>query len=367
MTAKKLTACVVGGGMGGQLSLNALAASDCFELVGAADLREDVRAQLAAKFPGLRTYPDHQTLFRECPTDVVCVSTYPPSHEPVTRDALAALPLKGILVEKPLGHTYASGQRILQAIRAKGLPMAVPHGMLAKRTTLEILERVHGDPQGGRGEIGDLKLVEIQCNTWDIINAGIHWLNFFVMLTHQEPVDFVMALCDASTRTYRDGMQVETAAVTYAQTRSGIRVVMNTGDDVMINEPGQPGQPKHMFLFRLIGTLGQIEFYGWESPYRLLNAANPTGIVITPQEMPVTGHRFHLEEMARQIEAGTPNYAIPESSLKALELCEAAYISSQYGCRVKLPLETFTPPPQTDWQPGQPYAGHGGGRDGRKL
>ena len=358
MNHTKLTAAVIGGGMGGQLSLNALAASDAFELVAAADLREDVRAQLAARFPGLRTFADHQALFRDCPVDVVCVSTYPPSHEPVTMDALAMLasrPLKGILVEKPLGHTYASGQRILQAIRDKGLPMAVPHGMLAKRTTLEILARVQG------GEIGDLKLVEIQCNTWDIINAGIHWLNFFVMLTRQEPVDFVMALCDASTRTYRDGMQVETAAVTYAQTRSGIRVVMNTGDDVLINEPG------HMFLFRLVGTLGTIEFYGWESPYRLLNAAHPSGLVITPQEMPVTGHRYHLENLARHVDAGTADYSIPESSLRALELCEAAYVSSQYGCRVKLPLESFDPPPKSDWCPGQPYSGYGGGRDGRKL
>ena len=63
------------------------------------------------------------------------------------------------------------------------------------------------------------------------INAGIHWLHFFVTLTRNEPLDFVMAICDSSTRTYRDGMQVETMAITYAQTHSGIRVVMNTGDD----------------------------------------------------------------------------------------------------------------------------------------
>jgi hypothetical protein len=37
-----------------------------------------------------------------CASDVVCVSTFPPSHEEV---ALAALDLrlKGMLVEKPLG------------------------------------------------------------------------------------------------------------------------------------------------------------------------------------------------------------------------------------------------------------------------
>jgi predicted dehydrogenase len=116
------------------------------------------------------------------------------------------------------------------------------------------------------GEIGTLKLVEIQCAGWDIINAGIHWLHFFVSLTRNEPMASVMALCDASTRTYRDGMQVETIAVTYAQTQSGIRVVMNTGDYVHVNAEGKNT------LFRIIGTQGQIEFWGWENGYRLLNA-----------------------------------------------------------------------------------------------
>ena len=74
-------------------------------------------------------------------------------------------------------------------------------------------------------------MVEIQCSGWDIINAGIHWLDFFVTLDAcPEPVSYVMAACDASTRTYRDGMQVETLAVTYAQTESGVRAVMQTGD-----------------------------------------------------------------------------------------------------------------------------------------
>lgn len=92
----------------------------------------------------------------------------PPSHETVALDALALLPLAGILVEKPLGHTVASGRRILEAIKSKNLPMAVPHGLVAKRTPLEIIKQVQ------QGEIGDLKLVEIQCRKWDIINAGIH-------------------------------------------------------------------------------------------------------------------------------------------------------------------------------------------------
>ena len=97
----KLTASVVGGGSGGKLSLKALHDSDRFELVAAADLKPEVCRDLAVRYPGLRTFTSHEEMFAACPTDVVCVSTYPPTHEPIALDAMQ-LPLKGILVEKPL-------------------------------------------------------------------------------------------------------------------------------------------------------------------------------------------------------------------------------------------------------------------------
>jgi predicted dehydrogenase len=349
------TASVVGGGMGGRLSLDALTASTRYKLVAVADLRPEVCKELESKFPGLRTFTNHQQMFAEYPTDMVCVSTYAPSHEPVTMDALE-LPLKGILVEKPLGDTYATGQRILGAIQKRNLPMVVPHGLLVKAAPREIIKRVQGN------EIGELKLVEIQSAEWDIINAGIHWLNFFVTLTGLEPLESVIAQCDTSSRTYRDGMQVETIAVTYAQTKSGVRVVMQTGDYIEVNVPDKG------VLFRIIGTKGQIEFWGWEDSYHLLNSEFPNGQLFTPEESPrINNHQPHLEHLAAQIDTGKPDYRVAESSLMALALCEGAYLSSRYRCQVTFPLETFTPPVQTDWNPGEPYSGQGGGRDGRKL
>jgi predicted dehydrogenase len=345
---------VVGGGGGGRLSMNALAQSERFELVAAADINPDVCSHLQAEYQGIRTFPSHDELFKSCPTDVVCVSTWAPSHELIAMAALE-LPLKGILVEKPLGHTAESGRRIFQAVRAKRLPLAVPHGLLAKKTPLEIIGRVRA------GEIGQLKLVEIQCTRWDIINAGIHWLHFFVNLTGSEDIDYVMAACESSTRTYRDGMQVETTAVTYAQTRSGVRVVMNTGDDVSVNREGKGT------LFRIVGTAGSVEFWGWENGYLLLNEQLPAGRLIEPEEFEVTGHRRHLENLAAMIDSGEADYSIPETSLKALEMCEAAYLSSRHRCKVTFPLESFRRPAESDWDPGMPYSGTGGGRDGRKL
>lgn len=233
--------------------------------------------------------------------------------------------------------------------------MAVPHGMLQQKSTVEIIKRVKN------GDIGKLKLVEIQCSKWDIINAGIHWLNYFVNLTGLEEIDYVMAVCESSTRTYRDGMQVETTGVTYAQTKSGIRVVMNTGDNVL-TDPDVPGTP-----YRIVGSGGLIVFSGWGDSYYILNSESPSGAVVKTGNYTESGHQRHLEVMAGMIDSGLVNYDVANSSLTALELVEGAYISSRHSCKVTFPVDFFTPPGSIDWNPGMPYLGTGGGRDGRKL
>ena len=263
--SERLTASVVGCGMGGRLSLDALMASDQYELVAAADIGQVGRDSAAKDYPNLRLFADPGEMFSTCPTDVVCISTWAPSHLPLTQQALKIPGLRGLLVEKPLGDTAMVGRSILDAVQRENIPMAVPHGLLVAPHVTQIIDRVRA------GHIGELKLVEIQNNGWDIINAGIHWLNFFVALTDSQPMAFVMASCDTSTRTYRDGMQVETLGVTYAQTVSGIRVVMNTGDHVDINTPDTG------CVFRIIGSHGLIEFWAWKSAYWIVNSEFPEG------------------------------------------------------------------------------------------
>ena len=351
---KRYSASVVGGGGGGRLSLTGLAASPRFALVAAADVRPDVCAELQRLYPGIRTFATHQGMFERAPTDVVCVSTYPSSHREVTIDALK-LPLQGMLVEKPLGHTAAAGRDILSALRARKLPVAVPHGLLVAGYVLEILERVRS------GEIGQLTLVEIECSGWDLMNAGIHWLDFFVTLCAGDAVEHVLAMCDSSTRTYRDGLQVETSAVTLVQMHSGVRCVMHTGDSIKI------AREKKSTLFRIIGTQGMIEFWGWDQGYLLQNAQHPNGKLCEVPHGERTYHQRHLENLASQMDSRQPDYTIAENSLRALEICEAAYLSSRHRCKVEFPFEAFRVPAEQYWQPGEPYSGTGGGRDGRKL
>ena len=350
-----LTASVVGCGVGGRLSLDALSSSPLFRVAAAADLRPEIQTSLEREFPGVRTFGSHVELLAHCPTDVVCVSTYAPSHESIVLDALELTSLRGILVEKPLADTAAAGRRILDAIKSRNLPVVVPHGLRTRATSTEVIDRVL------RGEIGVLRSIEVQCDKWDLLNAGIHWLDFCLAATDEAPITSVLAAYDTSTRTYRDGMQAETVGVTYVENVDGVRMILQTGDFIRVNTPGKKT------LFRLTGTGGIIEFWGWEKGYSLLNAQYPGGQVIVPDEFPVSGHRRHLENLATQIRSETPDYRLPESSLTALEICEAAFLSWEHRCQVRLPLASFVRPTQSEWHPGKPYSGAGGGRDGRKL
>jgi predicted dehydrogenase len=345
---------VIGAGSGGKLSMKGAVASPRYELVAVADMSDEARAAVRAEFPGVQTFADHQSLLAECEVDVVCVSTWPPSHLPITEDALAK-GLKGIVVEKPLGDTYAAGSAVLDAVRRYGVPMVVPHGLLVADHSRKILELVLG------GAIGSLKLIEIECTSWDIINAGIHWLNFALSLLPNDRAVSVLAQCDTSTRTFRDGMQVETEAVTYVTMASGVRVVMHTGDYVPIAEP------KEAFLFRLVGSEGLLEFFGWKSAYRLMNREYPAGQYFEVPVGPRSNHQRYLELLSDQIDAGEIDLTWGERALAAVELCEAAYLSSRIGGAVKLPLSTFDAKDRPEWDAGRPYGGSGGGRDGRRL
>jgi len=351
---RRYSASVIGGGAGGRLSLDALRASDRYDTRAVADISPAAREALARDYPGIAVFDSHERMLAECPTDIVCVSTWAPSHRAITEAALE-LPLTGILVEKPLADTTADGAAILSAIRRRSLPLAVPHGLLVAAHAGEIIQRVKG------GEIGDLVLIEIQCSGWDIINAGIHWFNYAHVLNGSATAQSVMAACDTSSRTYRDGVQVETAAVTYVQASNGVRIVMNTGDYVTTTREGKDT------VFHIVGTKGMIEFWAWESAYHVVSPAHPGGLLAQVTPAPIGGHRRHLEVLAEQMEEGAVDYSIGESSLAALEMCEAAYLACKHRCKVDLPLADFTPPPASKWEPGKPYSGTGGGRDGRHL
>jgi predicted dehydrogenase len=155
-------------------------------------------------------------------------------------------------------------------------------------------------------------------------------------------------------------MQVETEAITLARTASGVRVLLNTGDHVPMSRDDT------VCLMRIVGSRGIIEYGAFEDDYVIVSPTHDRErVTVAPFE--VSGHQRHLEHLADQIENGTRDYRVPESSLQALEIVEAAYLSKRLGTAIRLPVAGPQADPGADWDPGRPYSGVGGGRNGREL
>lgn len=348
-----LTAVVIGAGTGGRLSISALLNSSAYELIGIADTDQAARGRIGDETE-VPTFSSAEDLFANTNPDVVCISTYAPSHLPLVRLALERLPVRGMLVEKPLGDSVDAGRQILELLRSRALPFVVPHGLMERAAAVEVTDQVRS------GAVGTLRVVEIECTRWDIVNAGIHWLQFFAELIRPAQADSVLAAADRSSRTFRDGMQVETEAITVAMADSGVRLLMHTGDEVRLPRDGVD------CILRMIGDDGYIEYGAHEDFYVRVTAGRPRQR-IDVQPHAESPHQRHLENLADQIATGTPDYRIPTSSLHALEIVTAAYESARRGGAVRLPLTAQQPAVPSDWDPGRPYSGTGGGRDGRTL
>ena len=360
-----LSALVVGAGSGGTGSITALAASPRYVLRGVADTASAARQRVAAAHPDVALFADHRLALRTLQPDVVCVSTWPPSHVPVALAALAAGSLRGMLLEKPISHTWRDGRRLLDELRRRELPCVVPHGLVVSSQGRAVIDQVRA------GAIGTPRLVWIECRGWDILNAGIHWLHFALQVVRGPFVE-VQCACDRSTRTWRDGMQVETVASLVVTAADGARIALHTGDEVPLSGPAAGT------LIRLVGSEGLIELPGWEPRYRIVSACHRAGAgdaVGSAGEVRVSAgpssHAVYLDRLADHIAAGTPRWEQVELSLAALELCDAAYTSAREGRAVRLGdgngQRVPAAPESGNWDPGRPYSGSGGGRDGRRL
>lgn len=349
--AKKLRAVVVGYGDGGSTFVEEFAQNDRFQLVGVADLRKEVRERTEKQFKGTKAYESYADMFAELKPDIVSVHTYPPSHHIVVREALKHSP-KGFITEKPLGDTVEHGAEIVESLKKKGIPAQVPHSFAINAVGNEVRKRVYA------GDIGDLRVIEIQNKDWDFMNAGIHWLHSFVLLTRNEPIDFVMAATESSTKTYRDGMQVETTGVSYTQTRSGIRCIMQTGDDTLVlSESGG-------LSYKIIGYNGIIEW--GKGGYYIQSPKHPSRTFIEAKSGYTKAHYVNI--LADEIESGKADYSNMDASLTALQIVEASYLAGKFQQKITFPWDpkkiAALKRDEVYW-PGVPYPGHGGGRNGK--
>lgn len=349
---------VVGAGTGGRLSITAVQAVPGLELAGMIDRSQDA----LDKVPWIdRNRVATSTSLGDLAgmePDVVCVSTWAPSHREVTEAALAAR-VKGLLVEKPLAATADDARALLAAAEDAGVPVVVPHGLVSMPAPLKVLGLIGADDG-----IGTLRHVRIACTGWDLINAGIHWLQYAVTALGDDQVTEVRARYDTGTRTFRDGFMVETSGSATATTAQGVTIEVSTGDEIEVDSVTGAS-------IELTGSEGTATYHPWEPAYTLTRDDTSARVEVN-SEHTFTGHRHYLTRLRDRVLGRGADDGVARRSLTALDIVRAAYRSSAHdGATVSLPLAEDAPlPVDADaWVPGEPYDPDtmSGGRDGRAL
>ena len=315
------TGSVIGCGHGGGLSLDALSNSSDYALVAAADPSADARTSVADRFPDVRLFADFRDMLAECRTDVVCIATPAPSHAAIARVVLEQNPT-GLLLEKPLACDVSTAEQLLSAVRDAACPVVVPHGMLVLPAAQEVKVRIR------RGDIGRIVSVEIQ-NAVDLLNAGIHWLAYLLDVFDNDTPAVVNAEFDVSSHVVNDAVQVETRGATHIELGSGLCIDLHSGKKTEPTSDVLPIEEQRGALFRVTGAKGVIEFSAWAGSYWIQAGGSDGELVKQALPPGLSYHQLFLEQLARNIAMGEPDYRSAELSLAALRLIEMAY--QQHG------------------------------------
>jgi predicted dehydrogenase len=169
----------VGSGSMGQMAhLRNYASIPACEVVAVAELREDLRQRVAARYGIARSYPSHRELLANESLDgIVAIQQYTMHGQLIPELLPAGCP---ILVEKPLARSPEMGRAIAAAAAAADVPIYVGYHKRSDPAT--IYARATLDAWLSSGEMGNLNYIRIAMPPGDWIANG-----FAELISTDEP------------------------------------------------------------------------------------------------------------------------------------------------------------------------------------
>jgi len=191
----RLRVLVAGCGHIGAVHARAYHALPDFELAGLVARRPEGRDGLAAELGGPPVFSDFAAALAATRPDAVCIATYPDTHAPFARAALAAG--AHVFVEKPLADTLAAAESAVQASRAAGRTLVVGYILRHHPGWVRFIELAHG-----LGRPLALRISQNQQSTgahWErqrgmmastppIVDCGVHYVDVWCQIAPSRPV-----------------------------------------------------------------------------------------------------------------------------------------------------------------------------------
>lgn len=324
------TAAVVGIGDISALHLAAIAGNPTIDLVGVCDVDAE-RAEQAGQAHGVPWFTDHRELLAAVSPDVVHVTTPHHQHVPVALDALEAG--SHVLTEKPIGHSVAEGQRLVDAAANTKLKVGVNFQNRYNPTAVAIREVVDcgrlGPIFGARGAVWWFRAAAYYARApwrgqWNgsgggvLINQAIHTLDLLLWyLGRAERVTGV-----ASNLSLRGVIEVEDTATILIDHNSGVRSTFFATNAHHENADVE---------VEISGRDGSVSLAG--GTVRLTDATG-TKVIATDEQATGErsywgrGHAMLIEDFHAKLSDPEPFWITPEDGLAALQVLRQTYQQS---------------------------------------
>lgn len=209
----------------------------------------DIVTENAEKFveefhlPESHAYSDHERMLDEVRPDIISICTPPASHLDLVADCAKHDAVQAIHCEKPMAITYGESRQILEICEENDVQLTVNLQNRCSDAAAKVKDLVID------GKIGELERIEIARH--DLLQTGIHHIDFANYVMDDEPIEWVLGQIDyPEEKVWYTDMYVEMQGLGMWSYESGVHGLCSTGKGMEAIGSGTN---------QLIGTEGRIE------------------------------------------------------------------------------------------------------------
>jgi len=339
---------IIGTGVIAPNHASAVMESPYAELVAVCDVDEPKARAFAAKYGNPAVYTDYIEMLDKGGIEAVSICTPSGLHSEMTM--AAAQRGVHVLCEKPMAITLEQMDAMVEAVEKSGIKA----GMVFQRRTNPLSQKVRAAVQAG--ELGQMVLGDAYLKyyrspayyksadwraTWALdgggalMNQGVHGVDLLLWIMGS-PVKTVFAKAEAKVR----DIEVEDTAVAVLTFENGAYGVIEGTTSC------NPGEPTTFALHGDRGTIifGDQGLVKWAVAPSRDEVAKPVDVQVEdqallgssadPKAVAVTGHRFHVDDLALAIRENREPFVTPRGARAPVELILAIYQSARTGREV---------------------------------
>ncbi len=393
---------IIGAGFISRFHTKALKSVRGVDLAGVYSLKNGPELSALARELGVGDCTVYNSVAELCNNvDAVCIFT--PNFArvetmvAVVEAVKAGAPLKGIIIEKPLGRTVAEAQTLVDLAKAAGVPTAYFENQIHMKAIRAALAQMR--PQ--QESMGPLTLARSSEEHsgphepwfWDPVRQGGGVLSdmgchsiavgWYVLTPHGKPVDFLRPISvsadtsllkwgtKAGQKKLLDRMGVDygkapaedfaTGIITFENPETGQRSKAQFTNSWMFDKQGMrlymDGMgPGYAFELNTLQSSLQV-FVGDEAADAVADAetalekstASRGLLVVEPNEADLYGYVDEIEDAVRSFKAGHDGFLNFAYGMEITKLCQAAYMAAERGVtldltdpNVQADLKTYT-------------------------